>query len=304
MDIPTLRQLRTFVAAAERGSITEAARALHLTQPAASQQLRELERVLGTKLLERAEGRMIPTAAGAALLAPARRTLLAGEEVAAVALAWHDGAAGRVRLGSGATACIYLLPPVLAAARRAMPGLEIVVATGNTPEILRRVEEGSLDLGLVTLPRRIGRSLSRTTLCRDSLAALVPDGRAGDGPLSPADLTAMPLILYEAGGDTRGIVDGWFARAGLSPKPIMELGSVEAIKVLVASGLGASVLPVMALHGEMPGAHVRPLRPTVARELGIVMRQDKLLDRGLRILLEALRQSGKPLEREPARPNG
>jgi DNA-binding transcriptional LysR family regulator len=291
MDTPSLRQLRSFVAAVERGSITEAARALHLTQPAASQQLRELERILGTRLLERAEGRVLPTAAGTALLAPARRALAAGEEVVATALAWRGGDTGRVRLGTGATACIYLLPPVLAAARQAMPGLEIVVATGNTPEILRQVQEGRLDLGLVTLPRALARGLSRIPLCRDAMAALVPARLAVGAAVSPEQLADQPLILYEAGGDTRRVVDAWFAAAGLAPKPIMELGSVEAIKVLVGSGLGASVLPQMALADEIAGARVLALRPATARELGVVMRTEKLLDRGLRVLLAALRQA-------------
>jgi DNA-binding transcriptional LysR family regulator len=292
MEMPTLRQLRTFVAVVERGTITEAARALHLTQPAASQQLRELERILGTRLLERAEGRVMATAAGAALLAPARRALTAGEDVTAIAQAWRGGQAGRVRLGTGATACIYLLPPVLAAARRAMPGLDIVVATGNTPEILRQVQEGTLDLGLVTLPRAPGRGLNRTRLRHEAMMALVPDGLADGEAMSPEALAALPLILYETGGDTRRVVDSWFGAAGLAPKPIMELGSVEAIKVLVGSGLGASVLPAMALGGGVAGARVLALRPAATRELSLVMRSGKVLDRGMRVVLNALRPDG------------
>lgn len=290
MDLPTLRQLRTFITAVEVGSVTQAARALHLTQPAASQQLRELERILGVRLLDRAEGRVIPTAAGAAILGPARRAQAAAADVAACAAACRSGETGRVRLGTGATACIYLLPPVLAAAKRRMPGLEIVVATGNTPDILRRVEEGDLDAGLVTLPARVGRALSRTLLLRDPLAALVPGSSPGTGALTPAQAAALPLILFETAGDTRGIVDAWFGRAGLAPKPIMELGSVEAIKVLVGSGLGASVLPRLALRDAMPGTEVRPLRPAMARDLGLVLRREKVLDRGLRVLVEELKR--------------
>jgi DNA-binding transcriptional LysR family regulator len=178
-----------------------------------------------------------------------------------------------------------------AAARQVMPGLEIVVATGNTPEILRQVQEGRLDMGLVTLPRALARGLSRIPLCRDAMAALVPARLAVGAAVSPEQLADQPLILYEAGGDTRRVVDAWFAAAGLAPKPIMELGSVEAIKVLVGSGLGASVLPQMALADEIAGARVLALRPATARELGVVMRTEKLLDRGLRVLLAALRQA-------------
>jgi len=298
MDAPTLRQLRTFVAAVERGSVTEAARSLHLTQPAASQQLRELERILGTRLLDRAEGRVVPTAAGHAILAPALRAQAATAELVSAAAAFRSGETGRVRLGTGATACIHLLPPVLAAAKSRMPGLEILVAIGNTPDILRRVEEGDLDAGFVTMPisgsdsgpRALGRTLVAVSMRRDGLAALVPAGTPGDGALRPAQLAAMPLILYEGGGDTRGIVDAWFRKAGLAPRPIMELGSVEAIKVLVGSGLGASVLPSLALADSIPGAERRPLRPAVSRGLGLVLRKEKVRDRGLRVLTEALEE--------------
>lgn len=286
--MPTLRQLRTFVAVAERGSITEAARALNLTQPAASQQLREIERALGGKLFDRAAGRLVPTASGLAALAPARASLRAAAEAAEAVASVRAGRAGRVRLGTGATACIHLLPAALAKVRQRLPGLELVVATGNTPDILARIEEGALDLGLVTMPRRVARALLLVPVRRDPLAALLPVALAAPGALSPAQLAAMPLILYEPGGDTRGIVDAWFRRAGLAPKPVMELGSVEAIKVLVGSGLGASVLPSLALGAPVAGAVMCALRPPVERRLAVVVRRAKIADAGLRAVMAAL----------------
>lgn len=292
MSLPTLRQLRTFVAVAERGSITEAARALNLTQPAASQQLREIERSLGGKLFDRAAGRLVPTASGLAALAPARASLAAAAETQDAVASVRAGRAGRVRLGTGATACIHLLPAALATVRHRLPGLELVVATGNTPEILARVEEGTLDLGLVTMPRRVARTLAVMPVVRDKLAALLPAALATRPAFTPADLTLLPLILYEPGGDTRGIVDAWFRRAGLAAKPVMELGSVEAIKVLVGSGLGASVLPSLALGGPVNGAVVRPLRPPVERRLAVVVRRAKIADAGLRAMMAAFRDEG------------
>lgn len=288
MDTPTLRQLRTFIAAIETGSVTAAARALHQTQPAASQQLRALERGLRIRLLERAESRMVLTAAGTAIMEQARRAQAAVDQIAAIAEAYRSGTSGRVRLGTGATACIYLLPLALARARARMPGLEIIVATGNSSEILRRVEDGSLDAGLITAPRRLGRGLHQISVRRDPLLALVPTDMAAAPMLTPAQLAAMPLILFESAGDTRGIIDRWFRQAGPAPRPIMELGSVEAIKVLVGSGLGASVLPQLALGQPVPGAQVRSLRPPASRDLALVMREEKLLERGLRVLMKAL----------------
>ena len=288
MDTPTLRQLRTFIAVSETGSVTAAARVLHQTQPAASQQLRALERSLRIRLLERAKGRMVLTAAGTAIMEQARHAQEAVEGIAAIAAAYRSGTSGRVHLGTGATACIHLLPPVLATARARMPGLEIIVATGNSPDILRRVQEGALDAGLVTAsPQPVG-GLHRIAIRRDPLLALVPMNMAPATPLTAEQLAALPLILFEPAGDTRGIIDRWFRQSGLTPRPIMELGSVEAIKVLVGSGLGASVLPRLALGQPVPGALICPLRPPAFRDLALVMRKEKLLERGLRVLIEAL----------------
>ena len=287
---PTLRQLRTFLAVVESGSISAAARQLHLTQPAASQQLRELERVLRVRLLERAGGKAHPTAAGEALLKPARRAHAAIDDAMAAAEAHRSGETGKVRLGTGATACIYLLPKVLATVKRRMPGLEIVIVTGNSTDVVRRVEAGELDIALVTLPISSGRVLSVSRLMTDPLLALFPRAMAPSGSsVTAAQLMALPLILYDAAGITRGIVDGWFKHAGATASPVMQLDSVEAIKVLVAGGLGASIMPRLALATTPAGTATRQLRPAVVRQLGVVLRREKVLNRGMRVLMEALR---------------
>jgi DNA-binding transcriptional LysR family regulator len=286
----TLRQIRTLLTVIETGSVSAAARILGMTQPAASQQLRELERRVGVRLLERASGRTLPTAAGEALVGPARRALVAAEDVEAAAALHRKGEAGRVRLGTGATACIHLLPPVLAAVHRQHPSLEVIVATGNTAEMVRRVEDGDLDLALATMPVQRSRSLLVTPLLTDSLFALFPEKSApsGTAPVNASALARLPLILYEAGGTMRGLIDAWFARAGVRPNVSMELGSIEAIKGLVASGLGASVLPAAALGAKVPGAEWRPLRPALSRRLAVVIRREKVRDLALRTLLQEL----------------
>jgi DNA-binding transcriptional LysR family regulator len=289
MPQPTLRQLRTFLAVVEIGSISTAARSLNLTQPAASQQLRELERLFRVRLLERAAGKVRPTAAGMALLDPARRAQAAIDDAVTAVAAHRKGESGRVRLGTGATACIYLLPSILSAVKGRMPGLEIVIATGNSADMARHVETGELDIALVTLPVTHRRSLSVTRLITDPLVALLPTALARDAPgLSATQVARLPLILYETGGTTRAIIDAWFRRAGVAPAPIMQLDSIETIKVLVSGGLGASIMPTMALSVQPPGTVMRRLRPTIERQLGIVLRREKVLDRGLRGVLEEL----------------
>ena len=289
MRAPTLRQLSNFVAAVETGSLSAAARTLGVTQPAASQQVKELEHALSTRLLQRGSGRVRPTAAGEVVLAQARRVQAAIDDLLAAAAAFQDGEMGRLRLGTGATACIHLLPPVLARMKQRMPGLEIIIATGNTPDMLQRVLAGNLDLALVTLPGRLDRALEAQRILEEPLvayanAAMLP----AEAAMGPAQLAALPLILYESGGVTRALVDAWFGRAGLAPRPIMELGSVEAIKVLVESGLGATVLPCGALRAPGSGMAVRALRPAAMRSLAVVLRRDKIRDRGLRVGVELL----------------
>ncbi len=294
MASPTLRQLRMLLAAVDAGSISAAARSLNVTQPAATQQLRLLERGLGVRLLERARGKVVATPAGEALLAAARRAQDAVDDVISAAQRLRAGEAGRVRIGTGATACIYLLPPTLTAVKRRMPGLEVTVATGNTPEILERLEIGALDIALVTSPVRLSRSLAKTKIAIDPLVALIPESLSPRATtIGPRELGELPLILYETGAGTRALMDAWFRRARMAPKPIMELASVEAIKALVASGLGASIVPELAVSERVEGAVVRPLRPALSRELAYVLRKEQVMDRGLRTLIQELGRAAR-----------
>ena len=147
-----LEQLQTFAEVIETGSFSAAAQRAGMSQPAVSQQVRQLERLLEVRLIERVGRQAQATSAGAVLLRHVRQIQ---EEIAGAqqALAPHrDGVLGRVRIGTGATACIYLLPPVLRGLRARMPGLEIIVRTGNTADILRLLEGNDLDLALATMP--------------------------------------------------------------------------------------------------------------------------------------------------------
>ncbi len=97
------------------------------------------------------------TAVGEAVLTQARKVQSAVDDLLAAAAAFQGGEVGRVRLGTGATACIHLLPPLLARMKQRVPGLEIIIATGNTSEMLGRIVAGGLDLAVVTLAGRLDR---------------------------------------------------------------------------------------------------------------------------------------------------
>lgn len=291
----SLTQIAGLVAIAETGSISAAARRLGLTQPAASQQIRNLERRLGLALTERAGGRTHLSAAAEALLAPARAALAAAAEMEALAGRHRVQGLGRLRLGTGATACIHLLPPVLAQLRASAPAIEIVITTGDTPDILAALQAGTLDAGFVTLPGAASlprggpwRGLSLGLWRADPMCALLPAAWPAAAPLSPAALAAGKLILYEPAGLVRALIDAWFATSGIRAQPAMTLGNAEAIKMLVAGGLGATVLPCSALGRAPAGTRVVALDPPLGRRLGLVMRVDKRRDRGLRALIAAM----------------
>ncbi len=291
-----LDQLGAFAAVIELGSFSAAAERLQLTQPAVSLQVRQLEKRLGTLLVERVGRRARPTAAGAALLPHAAHI----DEAVAAALdaigAHAAGVAGRVRLGTGATACIFLLPPVLRDLRRRFPELELTVTTGNTAEIVKAVDDNTTDLARVTWPAA-GRALVVTPVLDDDFVAVAPRGSSLPARVSAAALAKQPLLLFEPGGNTRRITDTWFARSGVALKPAMSLGSVEAIKELVAAGLGWAVLPQMAVRKEQARGSfaVSPLAPRLKRTLALVVRRDKRLQRPLAEAMRAIEALGPEL---------
>jgi DNA-binding transcriptional LysR family regulator len=284
-----LDQLETFATIVELGSFSAAAARLNLTQPAISFQIRQLEKRLALRLVERVGRRVRPTTAGLDLL-PHVRLIDAAVASAIEAMAYHNqGIVGRVRLGTGATACIYLLPALLSDLRRRFPLLEIVVRTGNSPDILRDLEDNALDVALVTLPAP-GRMFEVTKLIDDEIVAVFPPGLDAPCIVSPSALAALPVLLYEPGGNARRVIDAWFGRAGISLKPVMELGSIEAIKQLVAAGLGCGLLPQLAMAGDTGPVAARSLSPLLYREIALVLRRDKIPDRGLRELIRGLRE--------------
>jgi DNA-binding transcriptional LysR family regulator len=298
-----LDQLATFVEVIERGSFSAAADRLGLTQPAVSLQIRQLEKRLGVRLIERVGRRAQPTPAGTELLVHARAIADAVTAAQESVVPYAKGTLGRVRIGTGATACIHFLPAVLRDLRRRFPRLEIVISTGNATDMLRQLEDNVVDLGLVTLPAP-GRMFDVTPLLEDEFVVLSSPG----GPQLPRLATAkvlagQPLVLYEPGAQTRRIVDEWFAASGFSIRPTMELGSVEAMKELVGAGLGIGIVPRMAVdtpHGT-PRLTTQSLSPRLTRSIGLVLRRDKPLHRGLRETIAALRRAASRFSRDRRR---
>lgn len=285
-----LDYLDAFVEVIARGGFSAAAERLGLTQPAVSVQVRQLERHVGVRLVERVGRTARPTAAGADLLAHAA-VIDAAVSSATQAMARHaSGVLGRVRVGTGATACAYLLPELLRDLRRRRPTLEITVTTGNTAEIVKAIDDNVIDVGLVTMPVA-GRRLEVTPVVKDEFVAVAAPSMALPARVTAAALASLPVVLFEPGGHTRRIADEWFARTGVAITPLMSLGSVEAIKKLAAAGLGCAVLPGLAVRqpADRRGLVVRSLSPRLYRRLAVVVRRDKPLGHGVGEMVRALK---------------
>jgi DNA-binding transcriptional LysR family regulator len=289
--------VRTLRAVVRRASFSRAAEALGLSQPAVSHQIRHLESAVGTPLVERIGRRAVVTLAGGLLLEHAERAF-AELELARQAIQRLRGVvAGRVRLGTGATASIYLLPPVLRRLRRAHPELELVVVTGNAAQVAAAVASGDLDVGLVALPVR-GRHLIVTPFRNDPLVAIAPRSREWTKRrrgVRPHDLAESPLILYEPGGTIRTVIDGWFRAAGVTPRVAMELGNAEAIKKLVEAGLGVSIGSAITVRAETRAGTLLALalQPPLVRRLALIRRRDRPAGPALDVVLAALHSAAR-----------
>jgi len=272
-----LTHLQTLAAVARHGSFSRAARELRLTQPAVSMQVRQLENELGVALLERVGKRSYTTKAGELLLAHAGRAMQELERGLERVQELRGIVAGRIRLGTSASFSIYLLPSALRKFRARYPQTELVVVTGNAPEITRAVVANELDVGIVSLPVR-ERELAVTALHRDELVAIgPPDRRWPRRRATAAELAKEPLILFEQGATLRRVIDDWFQRGGAAPALPMELGNTEAIKKLVEAGLGLSVTSWFAAKPEVRARRLSAVKlaPPLFRQIGIVLRRDK-----------------------------
>ncbi|MDQ3806352.1 MAG: LysR family transcriptional regulator [Acidobacteriota bacterium] len=241
-----IRQLRAFVAIAETRTFTAAAQRVHVTQAAISMQIRQLETEVGIPLFVRTPRRVVLTEAGDHLLERAR-LILREHDAALAELAGLAGAEhGRLRLGS-ASGMVSAdgLPVILKRLRKVYPQAEVTVTSGTSEELVKRILAGELDVAFVSLPVE-ARNVDTELLSRDQLVAIASPRHplAPQRVISAFALAQEKLILGERGGNTRRLIDEFFAHAGLRPKVAMELSRQAAIKNMVAADMGVGIVPL------------------------------------------------------------
>ncbi|HEY2970972.1 MAG TPA: LysR family transcriptional regulator [Pyrinomonadaceae bacterium] len=244
-----IRQLRAFIAIAELGTFTAGALRVHVTQAAISMQIRQLENELGAKLFIRAPRRVMLTEAGEQLLQRARQILrdhdAALDEIAELAGAER----GRLRIGSAsAMVTTDVLPKLLKEVRNQHPGAEITVASGTSEALVQQILAGELDIAFVSLPVE-ARGINTERLSQDQLVAIASPRHkfAKQRTISAYTLAGEKLILGERGGNTRRLIDQFFAQAGVDLKVSMELSRQAAIRRMVEEDMGVGIVPLQSV---------------------------------------------------------
>jgi len=238
-----VHQLKVFLAVAEHLSFTRAAETLYLTQSAVSHQIAKLEQQLNVELLTR-QGRSVTlTPVGEELVNHAKKVFvtLADAEAAVRQAARPD--AGRLRVGATSTACQYIIPETLREFRECFPEYSLSILPGDSPQVSDRLEEGSIDLGVIIRTDKRGR-LDYHPLFTDELGILVSPLHpwAKTGKVDRKQLSQQRMVLYNRTSATYRLVERYWAKMEAPIRDSIELGSMEAIKELVKLGLGISVV--------------------------------------------------------------
>ncbi|WP_149179757.1 LysR family transcriptional regulator [Streptomyces sp. TRM49041] len=289
------QQLVYFVAVAETRHFTRAAERVHVSQPSLSQQIRALEKELGTELFSRARGNIALTDAGEALLPLARRILAdadtARQEVQELARLRR----GRVRLGATPSLCTGLLPDVLRAFHDLYPGIRLLIEEGGSHDLVRELARGTLDLALVVLPLPTpSPALTTVELLQEDL--VVVSSAADPAPRRPvriADLEGRAMVMFRHGYDLRELTVAACRAEGFEPSFTVEGGEMDAVLGFVRAGLGVAVVPRMVAARAGRDLRVTALAsPGLRRTIALAHRSDVAPPRAARELQRVLLRSG------------
>jgi DNA-binding transcriptional LysR family regulator len=276
------RRLQAFHAVAKHRSFTKAADALCMTQPAVTFQIRQLEDHFDTRLFDRANGRIALTPAGVVALEYAERILGLYTELDVKVKELTGQEVGPLTIGASTTIAEYLLPQIVGEFKSRHPGIVPQLVVANSEAIQARVAERSLDLGFIEGDSHL-RTLVTDVCCEDELRVVCAASHplARQKTLAAETLIEYPYIGRELGSGTREVIDHYLQKAGLSPDAlhvIMEATSPEALKGLVATGLGFTIMSCATVEKEVRlGDLVRiPLSPPVIRHLSVVYPKERI----------------------------
>lgn len=295
MDMPTLRQLEYLVAVADHGTFGAAADVVHVSQPAMSSQIAELEQRLGVTLFERDRRGARVTPEGEAIVAAARRVLAEADHLVRLASDRRGDLVGTLSLGVIPTMAPYLLPTVVREIRRRYPSAELVLKELRTAELVEALHQGTLDVGLLAAPvPELDRTVEVAELARDPFVLALPDGHpfAGASRLPQSALVGLPMLLLEDGHCLRAHAQEACTQIGAGTLGSIQATGLPSLSQMVAAGMGATLLPACAVDVEArsgSGISIRRLRsPEPFRTVVLAWRANSPRAEHFRTLAEAL----------------
>jgi LysR family hydrogen peroxide-inducible transcriptional activator len=273
-----LKDLKNLMALADTGHFGRAAQRTFVSQPTLSAQLKKLEEYLGVKLVERHPKNVQLTEVGKEVVARARRMLSDGDEIVALARNNTDPLAGKLKVALIPTIGPYLLPRVMLKLRKALPQLGLMLYEYQTEELLKRLRDGDIDLGILALPVD-QEGLESRRLYREEFTVALPS----DNPLAQkqtikaTDLKGQTLLLLEDGHCLRDQALEVCSRIDVREAEDFRASSLETLRHMVVAGLGVTLMPELAVEspfGSQRGLVIRQFsKPAPARTVGAVWRK-------------------------------
>jgi DNA-binding transcriptional LysR family regulator len=275
------RRLQVFHAVAKHLSFTRAADALFMTQPAVTFQIKQLEEQFSARLFERRHGSISLTPAGDVVLSYAEKILALSDEMETRVAEMTGEMRGPLLVGASATIAEFMLPRVLGEFNALYPQVRARLVVANSESIEGKVAEHTLDVGLIESAAKLA-GLSSEVCCDDELLVVCApdDSLAGHASLSPKILIDYEYISREPGSGTREVIGTYFKQNRIDPGKLkiqMELGSLEALKGVVSTGLGFAIVSRVVVEKEVRlGTLVAiPLDPPLKRSLYLTHPNDR-----------------------------
>lgn len=273
------RRLRYFLTVVDEGSVTRAARRLHVAQPSLSQTVRALESELGAELFHRVGRGLRLSAAGEALIGPARQVLRAIDEARDAITGIVELKTGTLEIAALATLAVDPMANLIGQFREQHPGVQVRMDEPEGADGVRTlVRDGACELGAAHLPLS-GEQITAHPLGEQELLFVLPPASIPPSarPLGARELARTPLVVSPPGTSTRTLLEQALTAVGVTPQIAVQTAAREAIVPLVLAGAGAALLPAtLAREARRRGAIVRSARPKITRTVGLIHRTSRL----------------------------
>ena len=286
------RRLQVFFTVARLLSFTKAAESLHMTQPAVTFQIRQLEEFFNTRLFDRTHNKISLTEAGEEVFGYAKRIIGLYTEMDNQVRKLTGDVIGVLVIGASTTIAEYRIPTILGEFQKNFSDVKLRLKISNTDGVVRMVENNEIDVGVVEAPVK-NKNLVVRVCWRDQLMVICqPEHElAGSETISIIKLLPYPFIGREEGSGTRNVISSYFDQLSQSYnalKTTMEFGSPESVKSAVEAGLGVSIVSETTLAKELKLGTLRaiPLDPPMKRPFSIVYQRQKFRLRAMEEFLE------------------